>query len=88
MRASCVAAVDALADKTDPRAALALALRLSDAEASVASGAWQAIRKRLLDADPDVNRVWLEEVRLGQLNLRVRGEVEIGVLGGVMIVGG
>eukprot|EP00913_Durusdinium_trenchii_P020386 g19150.t1 len=75
VRAKAVSAVDSLADRTDNKAAAALAARLQDAEAKVAEAAWAAIRKRLEDADPDVNRVWLEEIRCRDLNPKVHAEV-------------
>lgn len=75
VRAICVSAVDSLADRTDNKAAAAVAAKLQDSDAKVANAAWAAIRKRLGDADPDVNRVWLEEVHCHELNPSVRGEV-------------
>ena len=57
-----------------PQAAAAVAAKLQDSDAKVANAAWAAIRKRLGDADPDVNRVWLEEVHCNHLNPSVRGE--------------
>lgn len=56
------------------QAAVALAAKLRDSSSKVAEVAWAAIQKRLDDADPDVNRVWLEEVRCIQLNPSVRSE--------------
>ena len=56
------------------QAAAAVAAKLQDSDAKVANAAWAAIRKRLGDADPDVNRVWLEEVHCHELNPSVRGE--------------
>ena len=55
-------------------AAAALSARLRDAEADVAKAAWSAIQKRLEDSDPDVNRVWLEELRCTDLNPTVHAE--------------
>lgn len=57
---------------------MALAAKLRDSSTKVAEVAWAAIQKRLDDADPDVNRVWLEEVRCIHLNPSVRSEAGSG----------
>lgn len=71
VRRVAVSAVDSLADRTDSKAAAALGAALAG---DVAKSAWMAIKKRLNDADPDVNRVWLEELRCSQLNEEIRAE--------------
>ncbi|CAJ1343073.1 unnamed protein product [Effrenium voratum] len=80
VRQSAIAAVNSLAEKTDNKAAGALAALLEDGDASVASATWTAVRPRLTDSNPDVQRVWLEDIRCKSLNPAVRSEVIVAIL--------